>query len=115
MLSEIDHFYLDKEEPLKSCLLALRGLILSQDKNITCHWKYKLPFFYYNEKMFCYLWIHKKYKQPYIGIVKGNQLNHPDLLLENRSQIKILLIDPEKDIPVKTINTILKKALLLYE
>lgn len=39
MLREIDDFYLQKVEPVKSCLLALREIILSQDMNITAAWK----------------------------------------------------------------------------
>ena len=35
MLREIDNFYLDQEGPIKSCLIALREIILRQDKEIT--------------------------------------------------------------------------------
>jgi uncharacterized protein YdeI (YjbR/CyaY-like superfamily) len=110
-VSELDNFYLRKEEPAKSCLLALRDIILAQDKEIITAWKYGIPFFCYNGKMFCYVWMHKKYKQPYIGIVDGKHLEHPDLIIEKRSRMKIMLFDPEKDLPVKTINLVLQKAL----
>ena len=109
-----DAFYLKKEEPVKSCLLALRQIILSQDKNISEAWKYGMPFYNYKGKMFCYLWIHKKFNQPYIGIVEGNKINHPDLLREKRARMKILLIDANKDIPFKKITGILKEAIKLY-
>ncbi len=113
-MRELDNFYLNQEEPFKSCLLALRDIILAHDKNIEVAWKYKLPFFTYKGKMFCYLWIHKKYKQPYIGMIEGKWLEHPKLLLENRSRIKIILFDPSKDLPIKTIKGILKQAIQLY-
>lgn len=115
MLRPIDVFFLEKEEPVKSCLLFLREFIPTLDKCITEEWKYRLPFFYLNGRMLCYLWIHKKYKQPYIGVVEGNKLNHPDLLQEERARMKILLIDPTKDIPVKKIKLILKEAIALYK
>ncbi len=115
MLQPLNEFYLAQEEPLKSCLLALRSIILSVDKNIVPAWKYRMPFFCYREKMFCYLWIHKKLNVPYIGIVEGKKIEHPDLIQEKRSRMKILLIDPVKDLPVKKINSILKQALLLYQ
>ncbi|MBX2923559.1 MAG: DUF1801 domain-containing protein [Chitinophagaceae bacterium] len=115
MLRPIDVFFLEKEEPVKSCLLFLREFIPTLDKRITEEWKYRLPFYYLNGRMFCYLWIHKKYKQPYIGIAEGNKLNHPDLLQEERARMKILLIDPQKDIPVKKIKLILKEAIALYK
>lgn len=115
VLNAINNFYLQKDEPAKSCLLALRKIILSQDKEITEAWKYGMPFFCYRGKMFCYLWLHKKYLQPYIGIVEGKHFSHPDLLQEKRSRMKILLISPDKDLPVAKIKMILKQALDLYK
>jgi len=47
--------------------------LLSVDKEISPEWKFKLPFFYFKGKMFCYLWYHKKYKQPFNGIIVGNK------------------------------------------
>lgn len=115
MLRDIDHFYLQKEEPVKSCLIALREIILKQDRDITVAWKYGMPFFCYKGKMFCYLWVHKTIKQPYVGFVEGKYLNHPKLLIEKRARMKIFLCDPQKDLPIKVIQTILKQALDLYK
>lgn len=108
MISELDQFYLKQNEPIQSCMLSLRDIILSVDDEITAEWKYKLPFFYYKGKMLCYLWIHKKYKQPYIGFVDGNLLDDEDLLVEKRAKMKILLIDYNKDLPLLKINNLLK-------
>lgn len=110
MLRETDNFYLQKEEPVKSCLLALRDIILAYDPAITAAWRYKMPFFYYKGRMFCYLWIDKKTRQPYIGIVDGNKIDHARLIRENRSRMKIMLLDPQKDIPIRTIKSILRMA-----
>ncbi|MGF2413147.1 DUF1801 domain-containing protein [Ferruginibacter sp.] len=115
MLNNTDNFYLQKEEPLQSCLLALKAIILAQDKAITSAWKYGMPFFCYKGKMFCYLWVHKKTQQPYIGIVEGKHFNHPDLIIEKRSRMKIILFDADKELPIKTINTILQQAINLYK
>ncbi|MEO6166026.1 MAG: DUF1801 domain-containing protein [Chitinophagales bacterium] len=115
MTSDLDNFYLEKDEPARSCLLALRKIILLQDPEITAEWKYKMPLFYYRKKMFCYLWVHKKLHLPYLGIVEGRKIDHPQLLQEKRSRMKILLIDPAKDLPIKTITGILKSALKLYK
>ena len=115
MLRPIDNYFLQKEEPIKSCLQFLREHILKQDANITEAWKYGMPFYCYNKKMCCYLWVHKKYHQPYIGIVEGKRIHHPDLVIEKRARMKILLIDPAKDIPVKKIDAILKEVLALYK
>ncbi|MEP7171735.1 MAG: DUF1801 domain-containing protein [Bacteroidota bacterium] len=115
MLRPIDSYFLKKDEPVKSYLQFLREYILKQDKNITEEWKYGMPFYCYNGKMFCYMWVHKKYKQPYLGIVEGKKINHPDLIIEKRARMKILLLDAEKNIPVKKINAILKEVILLYK
>jgi hypothetical protein len=106
-----DEYYLRQEEPVKNCLLALRDIILSSDKNITEAWKYGMPFFCYNGKMFCYLWLHKKYRQPYLGIVDGRKIEHPGLIMEKRSRMKIMLFDPARDLPVRKVKMILLKSI----
>ena len=113
-LTQLDNFYLQKDEPIKGCLLALKDIILKQDENVSAEWKYGMPFFCYKGKMFCYLWVHKKYHQPYIGIVEGQRFDHPRLIIEKRSRMKIMLFEADKDLPVETINEILKQALELY-
>ncbi len=115
MLREIDNYFLQKDEPVKSYLQALREFILQYDKNISEAWRYKMPFYCYNGKRFCYLWVHKKFKQPYIGIVDGKKINHPRLIIEKRARMKIMLLDPDKDIPIKTIGKILKDVIKLYK
>lgn len=115
VLKEIDGFYLKQPEPYQSCFLALKDIILSQDADITNVLKYGMPFFCYKNKMFCYFWLHKKYKQPYIGFVEGKYLDYPELIVEKRSRMKILLLDPEQDLPVEKIQDILKEAIALYK
>jgi hypothetical protein len=111
MLREIDSYFFQKDEPTKSCLTALRKIILDYDKNITEVWRYKMPFYCYEQKRFCYLWFHKKLQQPYIGFVNGNLLENKNLLLEKRSRMKILVVDAAKDIDVKKIKLLLEMAI----
>ena len=59
-MREIDNYFLQKDEPVKGCLLFLRDHILAYDKGITEAWKYRMPFYCYKGKMFCYLWTHKR-------------------------------------------------------
>ncbi len=115
MSDNIDNFYLQHNEPVRSTLLALREIILKQDPNITEAWKYYMPCFCYNGKMFCFLWVNKKTHQPYIEFVEGKRLTHPKLIAEKRSRMKILLFDAEKDLPMKTITAIIKQAIDLYK
>jgi len=85
----------------------LRSLLIGY-ADITEHWKYGMPIYYHKGKMFCYIWTHKKFHQPYIGFVDGNKIEHKDLLQEKRAKMKILLINPLEDIPEKKIRSILK-------
>jgi hypothetical protein len=114
MISDLDNFYLQHPEQVNETLLALRAIILKQDKNITAAWKYRMPFFCYKDKMFCYLWVHKTLHQPYIGIVEGKHIEHPNLIIEKRSRMKIMLFDADEDLPVELIEDILQQALELY-
>lgn len=114
-MKPIDNYFNQKDEPVKSCLLFLRSHILHSGSDITEIWRYGMPFYCYREKRFCYLWVNKKTLQPYIGIVDGYKINHPSLLQEKRTRMKILLIDPSKDVAVKTINAILKAAIALHK
>ncbi len=114
MIREIDTFYLKKEEPNKSCLLALRSIILQQDSTITETQKYGMPCFCYRKKNFCYLWIDKITEEPYLLMVEGKHLLHPALEAGKRSRMKIFRVNPNKDLPVKTIGTIIQQSLDLY-
>lgn len=108
-------FYSKQTEPIKDCLLALKHIILSLDADITSEWKYGMPFFCYKGKMFCYLWVHKKLQKPYIGIVEGKHIEHPELIMEKRSRIKIILFDAHQDLPIDTITNLINQAINLYK
>lgn len=114
-MKNIDDFYLNQEEPIKGTFLALKEIILKQDKDITNVLKYGMPFFCYKGKMFCYLWIHKKYRKPYLSIVEGKYFDEPFMLQEARSRMKIMLLDAEEDLPLEQIESVLIKALNLYK
>lgn len=91
--------------------MALRQIILKFDTQITEHWKYKVPFYYYKGKPFCYLWQENKSKQPYIGIVKGHLIDHPNLTKGNRKKMKVFMIEPEMDIPLEDIYEVFEKII----
>ena len=114
MIEPLHNYYLNKKEPNKSCLLALRSIILNKDTNITETQKWGMPCFCYKKKMFCYLWTDKKTDQPYMLMVEGKYLDHPELEKGERSRMKIFRVNPNQDLPVKTIEDIIQKALDLY-
>jgi hypothetical protein len=109
-----DNFYLKLEEPNQSCFLALKEIILAMDENITETIKYGAPCFCYFNKIMCYLWRDKKSNEPYILMVEGKHLHHPKLEKGDRKRMKILRIDPNKDIDIELIHIILEEALDLY-
>tara|TARA_R110002049_G_scaffold9962_1_gene49628 strand:+ start:7165 stop:7341 length:177 start_codon:yes stop_codon:yes gene_type:complete len=47
-------------------------------------------------------------------MVEGNYLDHPELETGNRSRMKIFRINPNKDLPIATIDLIMNRALDLY-
>lgn len=115
MHPELESFYNNKSEPNKSCLLAMRSIILKQDEHITETRKYGMPCFCYKKKMFCYLWVDKKTEEPYILMVEGKLLQHPLLEKGTRARMKIFRVNPNEALPIGTIHEILKEGLDLYK
>jgi len=113
-LNSLENWYLSHDEPLQGCLLALRQFILAQDELVETAWKWGGPFFYYRGKVFCYLWVDKKTKWPYVGLYEGKHLDHPRLEYGTRTRIKSISIDPTRDLPVKDLEQIIQAALDLY-
>ncbi len=114
MIDGLENFYLSKGEPNKSCLLALRDIIMGLSSNVTETRKYGMPCFCYKGKMFCYLWVDKKTGEPYILFVEGKHLSHPNLEVGSRARMKILRINPFDDLPIEIINLLLNQGLDLY-
>ena len=114
MIREIDQYYFQQEEPIRSCLLALRSIILEEDINVTETRKWGMPCFCYKKKMFCFLWTEKKTNEPYILMVEGRFLDHPLLEKGSRSRMKIFRVKPNEDIPNEVIKLLLDEALNLY-
>jgi len=114
MIDKLQSYYLQQEEPQKSCLLALRDIILKQDMDISETIKYGMPCFCYKKKMFCYLWADNKTNEPYILFVEGRLLNNTKLETGNRSRMKILRVNPMEDLPLTLIKSLLNEALDLY-
>lgn len=111
----LDQYYLEQDEPNKSCLLSLRSFILALGDQISETRKYGMPCFCYAKKPFCYLWTDKKTTEPYILMVEGNFLIHHALESGDRARMKILRINPHKDLDLKLINEVLYEALSLYQ
>lgn len=106
-MNPLNEYFLRQPEPYRSTLLFLKDYILNSDEDITLGLSFGLPFFKYKGKMFCFFNYHKKYKQYYISFNKGNELNFPELLQEDRKLFKILLLDENQDLPLELIAEIM--------
>ncbi len=74
-----------------------------------------MPSFLYNGNRFCYLRMDQKLKMYYVGFNDGKWIDHPALMFEDRSRIKIFLIDPNAALPFETIDSIIKASIKLYQ
>lgn len=110
MTREVDNFYLNQEEPNQSCFLALRRILHEHDSLITDSMRYSMPCFRFKNKAFCYLWTDKKTNEPYLLFVEGKQLNYPELESGDRSRMKILRVNPNADLQIHLIKSIIKSA-----
>jgi len=84
MSTDLDQFYEKQEEPARTCLLDVREPVLAHDPLITEAWKYRMPFFCYRGKMFCYLWTREEGGPPYFGVVEGQRMFHREFIQEDR-------------------------------
>lgn len=115
MIEDLQSFYLSQEEPNRGCLLALRTIILAQDGGVTETRKYGMPCFCYGKKAFTYLWVDNKSHEPYMLMVEGKHLNHPQLEQGKRSRMKVFRVNPLEDLDIHSIQEVLQHALELYK
>ena len=115
MMQQLHDYYLALPEPAKSCFLAIRDHILAYDAHIAEAWKYQSPFFCYRGKIMSYLWINRKTQQPYLGVVNGKHIDHPQLRSDGRARIKVLLLDPTGELPIDTIDFVLEQSIALLQ
>lgn len=111
MEKPIDSYFLNHDLDISNCLQFLRTYIPKINLLLVEEWKYGMPFFSYKGKNILYLWVHKKLKQPYIGFVDGDLLNHPKLIIEKRKKMKILLVNHIKDLEIDEIFEIVSRAI----
>jgi hypothetical protein len=114
IMKNLETYYNKLPEPNKSCMLALKNIIMQQHELITHELKYGLPCFLFKGKMFAFLWIHKKLKHPYILFVEGLYFNEPYMEQEKRDRMKHFQVWADKDLPIDEIKYLIQKAINLY-
>ena len=111
MLVTLESFYFSKAEPVKSCLMAMRFIILQNKNSIVESMKYGMPCFCIGKKILFYLWVDKKTSEPYILFTEDSKMDFPELEIGNRSRMKIFRVDPNKDLPKKQIIKLVSAAI----
>lgn len=113
MMKTTDNYYLEQDEPNRSCLLALREFVLKYDPGISEALKWGIPSFSLDKKMCLFFNIDKKTKQPYLLFSNGNEMEHPLLEQGTRLRMKTLVIDPNMDLPIKVLNDLMCQAVTI--
>jgi len=89
-LKPAEGYILNQQEPFKSILLQLQILIEAAVPDLELQYKWKIPYFYYKNKPFCYLNATKKYVD--VGFRYHAKLKDFDsyFISENRKMFKSL-------------------------
>lgn len=113
MNQELENYYLKQPEPIQGCLLALRSIILSIDKEISHRRLYQIPFFYYEEKKLAFLWVNRK--KLLFGIITDKSILTFPEGVKPKDQYETLEINPSEDIPVAEVIERIQVQINLYQ
>ncbi|WP_375240818.1 DUF1801 domain-containing protein [Polaribacter sp.] len=107
-----EEYILNQPEPFKSILLHLQILIETNFSEVDLQFKWKIPFYYLNEKPFCYL--NPSKKKGYVDIafwVSAHLTKYNEhLISENRKVVKSLRYFKIEDINEEILLSVLKEA-----
>ena len=105
-------YILNQPEPFKSILMHLQILIESTFPEVDLKFKWKIPFYYLNNKPFCYLNASKK--KGYVDVVfwvSAHLTKYNELLIsDNRKVVKSLRYFNLEDINEEILLTVLVEA-----
>jgi len=97
-------YILSQPEPFKSILLELQVLIEHSAPEAQLLFKWHLPFYYLEGKMFCFLNFRKRFVD--LSFVYGTDLSDPDQHLvagENRKRLRSLRYHKLEDIDAEVV------------
>lgn len=105
-------YILNQSEPFKSILLHLQILIEATFPKVDLQFKWKIPFYYLNERPFCYLNASKK--KGYVDVVfwvSAHLTKYNEFLIsDNRKVVKSLRYYKLEEIDQKVLLTVLDEA-----
>lgn len=111
-----EEYILNQPEPYRSIIFNLQIIIENQVPDLELLYKWKIPFYYYKSKPFCFINVSHKRKYVDLGIVKGFEIkNHQEhLISENRSIMKSLRYSSLDEIDTTNLVEIIQELSKLY-
>ena len=115
-MNPAEDYILNQPEPYRSILLHLQVVIEHTIPNLVLKYKYRIPFYYVDNKPFCYLNVSHKKQFVDLGFWKGNQIqiHQEHLITENRKVMVSLRYKTVEDIHDTVLREVLLKAASLY-
>ncbi len=107
-------YILSKPEPFRSILLELLVIVEHAAPEAELLYKWNLPFYYLNGKMFCFFNFRKRFVD--LSFVFGTDLNDPDQHLiagEERKRLRSLRYNRVEDIDAEVIISFLEQLRLI--
>jgi hypothetical protein len=111
-----EEYILNQPEHYRSIIFNLQIIIENQIPDLELLYKWKIPFYYYKGKPFCFLNVSHKKKFVDLGIVKGFEIKiHKEhLISENRSIMKSLRYYSVEEIDNTVLLEIIQEISELY-
>ena len=115
-MNPAENYILKQPEPYRTILLQLQLLIEQTIPELELKYKWKIPFYYYKGKPFCYFNASHKKQYVDVGLVKGKLINvHQEYLVgEKRKKMVSLRYTSIDDINAEVLIEVLEKARSLY-
>lgn len=111
-MSPAEYYILKQPEPYRSILLHLQVIIENTDINAKLKYKYKIPFYYVEDRPFCYLNVNLKEQFVDLGFWNAAHLtvNLEYMTTAKRKTMKSLRYTALKEIDEEILIAILKDA-----
>lgn len=111
-----EEYILNQPEPYRSIIFNLQIVIENQIPDLELLYKWRIPFYYYKGKPFCFINVSHKRKYVDLGIVKGFQIkiHQEQLISEKRSIMKSLRYSSFDEIDNRVLIEIIQEISELY-
>jgi len=115
-MNPAENYIINQPEPYRSILLHLQVIVESTIPDVDLLYKYRIPFYYYKKRPFCYL--NASHKRNYVDIcfVRANQMaNYKDILVtKKRKKMGSLRYQSIEEIDEVILIELLNEAKRLY-